>query len=155
MSNDRLKQYSALFVRVALGVTFIAAVTDRFGFWGAAGSANVAWGDFESFLAYTTLLNPYFPEAWIRPVGWLVTVAETLLGLALIVGFQTRRAAVASGVLLLAFAFGMTIGTGIKAPLNYSVFSASAGALLLATTGSYLLSLDAYLRGPAAVMRRV
>ena len=33
-------------------------------------------------------------------------------------------------MLLLAFAFGMTVGTGIKAPLNYSVFSAAGGALL-------------------------
>jgi hypothetical protein len=48
-----------------------------------------------------------------------------------------------SGLLLLAFAFGMTLGTGIKSALNASVFSASAGAFLLATRRDYPWSLDA------------
>ena len=100
--------------------------------------------NFENFLSYTALLNPYLPETWIPALGWVVTIAETLLGVALIIGFETRRAAVWSGALLLAFAFGMTVGTGIKAPLNFSVFSAAAGALLLATTDSYPVSVDAW-----------
>lgn len=65
-------------------------------------------------------------------VGWTATVAETVLGLALIVGFRTGLAAFLSGLLLLLFAIGMTVGLGILAPLSYSVFTASAGALLLA-----------------------
>ncbi len=69
---------------------------------------------------------------------------ETLLGLALIAGIQTRKVAAFSGVLMLAFAFGMMMGAGIKAPLNYSVFSAAAGALLLATAASYPWSVDAW-----------
>ncbi len=142
--NHRLLKYSTVFLRVALGVTFLAAVTDRFGLWGPPGTNNVSWGNFESFLGYTALLNPYLPATWIPAVGWLVTVAETLLGLALIAGIQTRKAAALGGVLLLAFAFGMMVGTGIKAPLNYSVFTASAGALLLATTGSNPWSVDAW-----------
>ncbi len=146
MINHRLLRYSTVFLRVALGVTLLTAVTDRFGLWGPPGTHNVSWGNFENFLGYTALLNPYLPAAWIPAVGWLVTVAETLLGLALIAGFQTRRVAAASGALLLAFAFGMTVGTGIKAPLDYSVFSAAAGALLLATAGSYPVSVDAWLQ---------
>ncbi len=62
----------------------------------------------------------------------------------LIAGIQTRKVAALSGVLLLMFAFGMMMGTGIKAPFNYSVFSASAGALLLATAASYPWSVDAW-----------
>ncbi len=96
--------------------------------------------------SFAALVNPYLPETWIPVLGWVVTVAETVLGSALITGFQTRRVAAASGALLLAFAFGMTVGTGIKAPLNYSVFSAAAGALLLATAGSYPVSVDAWLQ---------
>ena len=142
--NHRLLKYSTVFLRVALGVTFLAAVTDRFGLWGPPGTNNVAWGNFENFLTYTALLNPYLPAAWIPAIGWLVTVAETLLGLALIAGVQTRKVAALSGILLLAFAFGMAVDTGIKAPLNYSVFTASAGALLLATAGSYPWSVDAW-----------
>jgi uncharacterized membrane protein YphA (DoxX/SURF4 family) len=137
-----LSQYPMLYVRLALGVTFLAAVTDRFGWWGPPGTSNVAWGNFDTFLAYAATLNPYLPSAWIPAVGWGVTLAEVACGLALIVGFQTRRVAVVSGLMLLAFALSMTIGLGIKAPLNYSVFSASAGAFLLATSTHDPLSID-------------
>jgi thiosulfate dehydrogenase [quinone] large subunit len=76
-------------------------------------------------------------------VAWFVTTAETMLAAALIFGFHTRLAARLSGWLLLAFAIGMTAGTGVKSALNASVFSASAGAFLLAASGSYPLSVDA------------
>src|SRR5215831_16117988 len=139
-----LSRYTILYVRLALGITFLAAVTDRFGLWGPPGTSNVAWGNFDNFLAYTAQLNPYLPTAWIPTLGWIVTLAEVACGLALIVGFQTRRVAVVSGLLLLAFALGMIRGSGIKAPLNYSVFSASAGALLLATSAHAPWSIDTW-----------
>lgn len=142
--------YGTVYLRLALGVTFLTAVTDRFGLWGPQGTQNVAWGNFSNFLAYTATLNPYLPTEWIPALGWAVTVAESVLGLTLIVGFETRKVAVLSGMLLLAFAFGMAIGTGIKAPLNFSVFSASAGSFLLATSGTYRWSIDA-LRRPNGV----
>lgn len=128
---DRLTPYVAMYLRLALGITFLAAVADRFGLWGPPGATNVAWGDFQPFLDYTATLNPYLPASVIPPLGWIVTVAETTLGVALIAGFRTQITALLSGFLLLAFAIDMTIGLGFKAPLNYSVFSASAGALLL------------------------
>ncbi len=146
MMTHRLLRYSTVFLRVALGISFLSAVTDRFGIWGPPGANNVAWGNFENYLAYTAQLNPYLPETWIPVLGWVVTVAETVLGLALITGFQTRRVAAASGVLLLAFAFEMTVVIGIKAALDFSVFSAAAGALLLATADSYPVSVDAWLQ---------
>jgi uncharacterized membrane protein YphA (DoxX/SURF4 family) len=139
-----LARYTTVYVRFALGVSFLASVTDRCGLWGPPGTRNVAWGNFDNFLAYTAQLNPYLPTAWIPTVGWLVTLAEVACGLALIVGFQTRRVAVVSGLMLLAFALGMIMGTGIKAPLNYSVFSASAGALLLATSAHVPWSIDTW-----------
>jgi hypothetical protein len=43
-----------------------------------------------------------------------------------------RLAAFGSAILLALFATAMAISTGIKPPLDYSVFSASAAALLLA-----------------------
>jgi len=58
-----------------------------------------------------------------------------------ILSFQTRRAAQLGGWLLLAFGNGMRAGTGIKSALNASVFFASAGAFLLATTPEYPLSI--------------
>ena len=132
----------ALFLRLALAAGFLSAVADRFGLWGAPGEPGVAWGTFESFLAYASTLNPYLPEAWIPALGWTVTVAEVGLAGALAAGWKTRWAALGSGLLLLAFAVGMTVGTGLKAPLDASVFAASAGAFLLARTGAGPLSLD-------------
>src|SRR4029434_3393062 len=122
--------YTMLYVRLALGITLLTAVTDRFGLWGPPGTSNVAWGNFDNFLAYAATLNPYLPTAWIPTVGWGGTLAGVVWCLAPLVGFQTRRVAVVSGLMLLAYALGMIMGFGIKAPLSYSVFSASAGALL-------------------------
>ena len=69
-----------------------------------------------------------------------------LVSLALILGFFTRVAALLSGLTLLLFALTMTFALGIKAPLDLSVFSASAGAFLLAAYGRYPSSIDALRR---------
>jgi uncharacterized membrane protein YphA (DoxX/SURF4 family) len=134
---------ATLYLRLALAVGFLAAVADRFGLWGSPGVRNVAWGDFSHFLAYAAQLNPYLPASWIPAVGWTVTFAESLFGITLLLGFQTRAFALLSGLLLLAFALGMTTGTGVKSAINFSVFSASAGAFLLGTATEYPWSLDA------------
>jgi uncharacterized membrane protein YphA (DoxX/SURF4 family) len=110
--------YVALFLRLALGVTFLSAVSDRFGIWGPTGSPNVAWGDLGRFSAYAATLNPWAPASVVPAIVWFVTVAETCLGVALIVGLFTQQAALASGVLLFLFALGMTTGTGVKSALN-------------------------------------
>ena len=147
-----LAKFAAVFLRLALAGAFFAAVTDRFGVWGPPGTTNVAWGDFSHFLAYAAKLNPLnmfcipspeLPASWIAAVGWIVTFAETIFAISLLLGLRTRVFPLWSGLLLLAFAFGMTIGTGIKSAPNASVFSASAGAFLLATVREYSWSLDA------------
>jgi putative oxidoreductase len=51
-----------------------------------------------------------------------------------------------SGLMLLVFALTMTFALGVKAPLDFSVFSASAGAFVLAAYGKYPLSIDAFRR---------
>jgi uncharacterized membrane protein YphA (DoxX/SURF4 family) len=68
------------------------------------------------------------------------------LGLLLLIGFQTRWAARLSGLLLLAFAFGMSVGTNIKSAFDASVFAASAGALLLAKASRFPWSIDSMLQ---------
>jgi len=72
------------------------------------------------------------PAAVIPFLAWAATVAETSLGVALIAGLRLRWVAVASAALLAVFGAAMAISLGPKSPLDYSVFSASAGALLLA-----------------------
>jgi thiosulfate dehydrogenase (quinone) large subunit len=139
------KGWATVYLRLALAAGFLTAVSDRFGVWGPPGERNVSWGDFQRFTAYTGLLNPWAPAALIPPLAWFVTVAETILAWALIAGIGTRYVALASGALLALFALGMTMGTGVKSALNYSVFAASAGAFVLATAESYRWSLDALL----------
>ncbi len=131
-NSHRMSKYGFLYLRLALGTAFLSAVADRFGLWGAAGAPGVAWGDFVNFLSYTATLTPYLPHVLVAPVGWLVTLAEVALGLALIGGFHLKRTAMASGFLLLAFGVGMIVGDGVKAPLDASVFTASAAAFVLA-----------------------
>src|SRR5215472_14147866 len=121
----RLADISSVFLRLALGISFLSAVGDRFGFWGAFGQSHVAWGDFSHFIAYTAQLNWFMPSATIPVLAWASTCAEILLGVALVLGAFTRVAAFLSGILLLLFALVMTFALGLKAPLNFSVFTAS------------------------------
>ena len=143
-----MKKYTdtaQLFLRIALGLGFLSAVLDRIGYLGAAGQDNIAWGNWESFQQYTHTLLPFLSKPISDIMGFIATVGEALFGLLLIIGYRTRQSAIGSFLLLLSFAFMMTITLGLKAPLNYSVFSASAGAFVLATLSSYRWSIDNYL----------
>ncbi len=152
-TNHRAVRHMGLitvYLRIALGIGFLSAVADRFGLWGPPGTPNVAWGNFDNFLAYTAKLNPWFPPSWIPTVGWIATICETTFGLGLIVGHRTRLAAVLSGFLALAFAISMVFCVGVHAPLNYSVFAVSAGAFLLAGAERYPWTLDNWRLGTRA-----
>jgi putative oxidoreductase len=81
---------------------------------------------------YTGEVNAFMPRATIPFLAVAATVAELLLGVALVAGFRLRWTALASAVLLALFGVAMAISFGPKEPLDYSVFSACAAALLLA-----------------------
>jgi uncharacterized membrane protein YphA (DoxX/SURF4 family) len=132
-----------LFARLSLASAFLSAVADRVGLWGSYGAKGVAWGDFAHFLAYTERLNPWLSVNVIPALGAGVTALEVLLGILLLIGYRLRLAAAISGALLFGFAIGMILGDGLKAPLDASVFSASAAALLLMLQPNYRWSLDA------------
>jgi uncharacterized membrane protein YphA (DoxX/SURF4 family) len=137
-----LAKFSSVFLRLALGTSFLSAVADRFGIWGAYGQPNVSWGNYARFVDYTAKLNWFLPAAMIPALALIATAAETLFGLLLILGWKTRITALLSGVLLTTFALTMTMALGVKAPLNFSVFSAAGGALLLGVCGNFPFSLD-------------
>lgn len=120
-------KFVKLFLRVAIAVAFLSAVADRFGIWGDA------WGNMESFSEYTHQLLPWLSADLAMVAGWMATIAELVFGLLLLIGWKVKLMANLSGVLLLCFALAMWSTLGIKAPLNYSVFSASAAAFALAT----------------------
>jgi uncharacterized membrane protein YphA (DoxX/SURF4 family) len=141
-----LAKFSSVFLRLALGTSFLSAVTDRFGLWGGYGQPNVSWGSYARFVDYTAKLNWFLPAATIPALAVVATAAETLFGLLLVLGWKTRITALLSGVLLIAFALTMTMALGVKAPLNFSVFSAAGGALLLGVCPDFPFSLDELLR---------
>jgi uncharacterized membrane protein YphA (DoxX/SURF4 family) len=141
------KDVCIVFLRLALGSAFLSAVADRLGFWGPPGTPRVGWGDFSHFILYTQKLTSMMPASSVPALAWIATILEITLGVALIIGWQTRRVAFLSGILLLLFALSMAYGLGIKPPLDYSVFSASAGAFLLAYCDRYKFSVDE-LSGP-------
>src|SRR3954453_8560162 len=81
-----------LFARFALGASFLSAVADRFGFWGPYGAKNVSWGNFAHFVEYTGAVLSFFPSSSTVSFAWAATVAETLCGILLIIGFKMRVA---------------------------------------------------------------
>lgn len=137
--TDTQYQFPQLFLRLALAVTMLSAVADRFGWWSPE---NSSWGNMKSFEEYTRSLTSVFPEALSTFSAYAATFLEIVFPLMLIAGFKTRISAYGSSVLLLIFAVSMTIASGPKAPLNYSVWVASAGALLLAVQQRYSFSID-------------
>ncbi len=127
----KLKNAAVTLARFALAIGFLSAVADRFGFWGPAGAPGIAWGNFAKFLDYTAILNPWVPKSLIPAIGGIATFLEIVFAIALMIGFRVKETALASAILLFIFALSMTLTVGIKAPLDYSVFSAASAAFLL------------------------
>src|SRR5215470_7632266 len=99
---------------------------------GAIWSKERILGRFRSFRGVHGRVTSLFASSLTVSFAWAATVGETLFRILLIAGFKIRMASVLSGLLLLSFAMAMVTGLGIKAPLDYSVFSAAAAAFLLA-----------------------
>ena len=131
MTKERIFQIARVFLRLALGLTFLVAIGDRFGLLGPHGGKNVSWGDWTHFVQYVAVLNWFIPKALIPALAVLETTIEVALGVALVLGIYQRVVAWSSAALLMSFALTMSIALGVIAPLSYSVFSALGGALLL------------------------
>lgn len=126
--SQTFERLAILYARMALGVAFLSGIADRFGLYRGR---NVGYGNFEGFLRYTAKVNSFMPPITIPFLAWAATAAELFLGVALIVGIWPRWVALGSALLLVLFGVAMASSFGIKSPLDYSVFSASAGAVLL------------------------
>lgn len=117
-----------LYARLALGTAFLSAVASRFGLWDKTFDLK----HFSNFLQYAAEVNSFLPSSMIPLVAWMATVAETSFGILLILGLWPRWVALASAILLAMFGTAMAISFGVKSPMDYSVFSASGAAALLA-----------------------
>lgn len=133
------KKLIKLFLRLAISTAFLSAVADRFGLWKKDISV---WGNWNNFLDYTQLINPWIPNSMISMTGMIATLAEIIFALFLIIGFRTELFAKLSGFLLLIFALSITFSTGIKGAFDFSVFSASAGAFALSLIKEKYLEMD-------------
>src|SRR5580704_18296638 len=122
------ERWGILYARFALGAAFLSGIADRFGLYTGR---NVGYGNFAGFVDYTAKVNSFMPASTIPLLAWAATAAEFFLGVALIIGIWPRWVGLASALLLVLFGTAMAISFGIKSPLDYSVFSASAAAVLL------------------------
>ena len=125
-----MKKAIKLFLRLAISFGFLSAVGDRFGLWPEEIST---WGNWDNFLQYTAIINPWFPNSMISALAIIATAAEIVFAICLLIGFKTQLFAKLSGILLLIFALSMAFSVGIKPVFDYSVFIAAAGAFALGT----------------------
>jgi putative oxidoreductase len=123
------EKIAILYARIALGIAFLSGIADRFGLWRGR---NVGYGDFDGFIRFTAKVNSFMPPSTIPFLAWAATLAEFVLGIMLVIGIWPRWTALASALLLALFGVAMALSFGLKSPLDYSVFSASAAAILLA-----------------------
>jgi len=128
VDSAKFRRMALLYVRFALGAAFLSGIASRFGMY----PKGVGYGNFANFLRYTAEVNSFMPSYTIPFLGWSATVLEFFFGVTLVLGIWPRWVALGSAVLLALFGIAMAISFGIKSPLDYSVFSASAAALLLA-----------------------
>lgn len=120
-------RWATVYTRLALGAAFLSAVASRFGLW----DRTLDLKHFAGFIEYTGEVNRFLPAAVIPAIAWAATVAETSLGVLLILGLWLKWTALGSAILLAMFATAMAISLGVKSPMDYSVYSASGAALLL------------------------
>ncbi len=117
-----------VYTRTALGAAFLSAVASRFGLW----DRTLDLKHFAAFIEFAGEVNSFLPKAAIPYVAVAATIFESLFGILLVLGLFPRLASVGSAILLAMFGTAMAISYGIKSPLDYSVFSASGAAVLLA-----------------------
>jgi len=128
MRTANWERAGLLYARFALGAAFLSAVASRFGLW----DKTLDLKHFANFIEYTAEVNSFLPRAVIPCLAVVATVCETSLGILLIMGLWPRWVSLASAALLALFGTAMAISFGLKSPMDYSVFSASGAAVLLA-----------------------
>ena len=61
VNKSRTMDAAQWFRRLALAAGFLSAVADRFGLWGPPGAPNVAWGEWQPFVAQAEVVL----DAWM------------------------------------------------------------------------------------------
>lgn len=147
-----LRQIAKLFLRLTVAVSMLSAVADRFGLWA---KELCMWGNMDKFIAYTQTLIPYIPGNYVVYLAWTATVLEVLLPICLLLGLKLRWTASLSGLMILTFALAMATSLGIKAPIDYSAFTASAAAFGILACGNGFWEMDNLFGNKRSVSRRI
>jgi putative oxidoreductase len=142
----KFSSFAQLYLRLAIGVSYLVFGLDRLGVFGKPGGKNISWGDWDHFMKYATEVMQFLPYSLVAAFAIIATIAEILSGLFLLIGKWTRAAAFASGILAFLYAVSMTISFGIVSSLSYSVFTLSAASFLLACLPCYPWSFDNLLK---------
>lgn len=140
--NTKLGTIAQLCLRIAIAVSFLSAVADRFGLWGAPGEPFVSWGNWQNFVAYSNSVNSFIPAAWGNVLAGIATFLEIALALLLLAGYRLKQVGIISGLLLLSFALAMTVSFGPKPAMDYSVWTAATACFLLAGIPQHRYSID-------------
>lgn len=147
-----LRQIAKLFLRLTVAISMLSAVADRFGLWA---KELCMWGNMDKFIAYTQTLIPYIPANYVVYLAWTATVLEVLLPICLLLGLKLRWTASLSGLMILTFALAMATSLGIKAPIDYSAFTASAAAFGILACGNGFWEMDNLFGNKRSGSRRI
>lgn len=147
-------QIAQLLLRYSIAIGFLLPVLDRLGYFGSPGEANVTWGNWNNFVAYTQQLMPYVNLKTASFCGFVATATEVVCCVFLLVGYKVRYTALASFGLTLIFALSMMFFLHFRAPFNFSVFVVSFASLLLSTLPHFSWSIDNYVINRQKLNRR-
>ena len=142
----RRTRWMPTLVRLLLALEFLGSIGDRFGWFGGPGTTGVSWGNFERFVVYTRQVNSFLPVSLDFPLAVLATIAESLLGLALLVGLRIPLAAKLTALLLLLFGTAMAISLPLDQVFGYAVFVLATGAALVSCSDASAFSADAVVK---------
>jgi uncharacterized membrane protein YphA (DoxX/SURF4 family) len=123
---------AAWYLRIALAASFVSSLADRFGFLGRHGTPGVTWGSWKSFLGSSAQLTFWLPAVLRPAAAWISTILEAILVVALLIPYRTTFFSTVAGALLTAYALSLACAYGLGISLAYSVWTAAAGAFLLA-----------------------
>ena len=76
--------WALLYLRLALGVSFLSGIADRFGLYKGR---NVGYGNFAGFVQYTAKVNSFMPASMIPFPAGAATISESSFGGGLLIGF--------------------------------------------------------------------
>lgn len=133
LAPGSLRWWGGRIAGVVVGLELVGAVADRFGAFGPPGAPAVSWGDWSHFQAEAAQLVHWQQLAF--PAAVAATVAESVLGVLLIVGPWHRWTGKATAGLFVVYLVAMIPGMGATSILQYAVPVLVGGALVSSARG--------------------